>query len=80
MRAEDFLDFIRHRPFLPFRIFTTDGRTYDVYHPDQVIVLRSRVIIGVGGDGSIAEHAEHVALLHVVRLQEIEGQRTKQAG
>lgn len=46
----------------------TDGRTYDVRHPDLLIVLRSRAIVGVGGD-QVPDRDEDVALLHVVRIE-----------
>jgi hypothetical protein len=74
MRAEDLYQFTRKRPFAPFRIHTTEGRVYDVLHLDQVIVLRSRVVIGVGGENGVPDHLDHVALLHVVRIEELEPQ------
>ena len=70
MRAEDILEFLRRRPFAPIRIHVTDGRTYDVRHPDQIIVLRSRIIIAASGESTIPEHVEHLAPIHVVRVEE----------
>ena len=74
MRAEDLHEFTRTRPFKPYRIHTTEGLAYEIRHPDQVIVLRSRVVIGVGGENGVPDHLEHVALLHVVRIEELEPQ------
>lgn len=79
MRAEDIYAFTRRQPFVPFRIHSTDSRTYEVWHPDQVIPLRSRVIVGVGGDGSPPREVEHLSLIHVVRLEEIEADRRQKA-
>jgi hypothetical protein len=72
MRPEDVQQVTRRRPFEPFRIVATDGRSCDVRHPDQAIVLRSRVVIGVGEDNEVAEHLEHLALIHVVRIEDLE--------
>jgi len=72
MRPDDVLAFTRQQPFVPFRLFTTEGRSYDVRHPDQIIVMKSRIIVGVGADGSLPDHAEHIALLHIVRLEHLE--------
>jgi len=72
MSPADIIAFTRRTPFLPFRIHMTNGRTYDVRHPDQVIPLRSRIEVGVGGDGSIADRVEHLSFFHVVRLEELE--------
>lgn len=74
MRPQDLHEFTRKRPFTPFRIHTTEGLAYEIRHPDQVIVLRSRVVIGVGGGDGVPDHLEHVALLHVVRIEELEPQ------
>ena len=69
MRPQDFFDLLRRRPFVPFRIFATDGRTFDVRHPDQALVLKTRVILPLpGGSDDVAERSEHLALVHVVRL------------
>src|SRR5574340_1123663 len=72
MRPEDLLESTRKRPFVPYRVCLTDGRTYDVGHPDQVIVLRSRAVIGVGGENGLPERVEHVALIHIVRIEELQ--------
>jgi hypothetical protein len=77
MRPEDLHEFTRKRPFSPYRIYTTDGRTYEIRHPDQVLVLRSRVIIATGGNNDVPDHSEHVALLHIVRLEEFETQPSR---
>lgn len=73
MRPEDLLEFLRRRPFEPFRICATDGRTFDVKHPDQAIVLRSRIVLA-SGDNGVPDRLEHLALVHVVRIQELAGQ------
>lgn len=70
MRPEDLREFVRKRPFLPFRMYVTDGQTYDIRHPDQIIVLRSRAVVGVGSNGDFPEHLEHIALVHIVRIKE----------
>lgn len=72
MRPEDLHEFTRKRPFRPYRLHTTDGSVYEIVHPDQVIVLRSRVVIGTGGDSEVPDCTEHVALLHIVRIEELE--------
>ncbi len=73
MRPDELLSLVRARPFVPLRIHLTDGTVYDISHPDQIIVLRGRVDIGVGADpetGAV-ERVEHVALLHIVRVEPV---------
>jgi hypothetical protein len=71
MRPDDVLELVRRQPFTPFRIHVTGGDTYDIHHPDQLIVLRSRVVFPASGDSGIPERLDHVALVHVVRLEEL---------
>jgi hypothetical protein len=72
MSAQDLLDLLRARPFVPFRIYATDGRTHDVRHPDQALVLRTRVVLPVGADpANVPERSQHLALVHIVRLEEL---------
>jgi hypothetical protein len=71
MNAHDLLEILRTRPFVPFRIYATDGRTYDVRHPDQALVLLNRVILPVPSNGEVPVRSEHLALSHIVRAEEL---------
>jgi hypothetical protein len=80
MRPDHLHEFTRRRPFVAYRIHATDGQVYDKRHPDQVIVLRSRAIIGVGGENGVPEHLERIALIHIVRIEELESEESSSAG
>lgn len=73
MRPDELTELLRVRPFVPLRLRMTDGRNYDIYHPDQVLVLRGRVDIGVGPDPAtgVLERVDHCSLLHLVRVEEL---------
>jgi hypothetical protein len=80
MRAEDLRELLNARPFVPLRIHMSDGQTFDIRHPELVLVLRSRFVIGVPSDPStgILDRLEHCSLLHVVRVEQLEA--TPQTG
>lgn len=73
MRPEELTELLRKRPFVPLRIHMTDGETYDIRHPDVVLVLRQRVDIGLRPDPAtgVLERVEHCSLLHIVRVEEL---------
>lgn len=71
MRPDDLLELVRRQPFEPFRLHITGGRTYDVRHPDQIIVLQSRAVLPAAGESGIPVRLEHVALVHIVRAEEL---------
>ena len=51
----------------------SDGHTYDITHPDQVYVMRNRLIIGVESDPhGIIERSDQVAIIHIVRVEQLQ--------
>jgi len=73
MRPEELLVLLRKRPFVPLRLHMTDGHTYDIRHPEAMMVFRSYAVIGLRPDPEtgVPERAEHCALLHIVRVEEL---------
>jgi len=62
---------LRKRPFEPFRIQVFDGSTYEVRHPELVLVGLGSAVIGIAATGQtlpLYEHYETVDLRHVVKL------------
>jgi hypothetical protein len=73
MGPHDLLELLRTRPFVPLWLLTSEGRSYDIRHPDQALVLLTRVVLGAGGANGVPERSEHVALSHIVRVEELTG-------
>ena len=79
MRPEDIREFLQHKPFQPFRVTLTDGRTYEVRHPELAMVGRSGVAIGVPATGDtrpIYDRLVTVSLLHIMQVEPSEMQGT----
>jgi hypothetical protein len=75
MNPETLLDYIRRRPFQPFRLHLTDGTTYEVRHPELVIVTRREAHVGVQQNGAhlpLADRVHIVSLLHITHLEPLE--------
>ena len=79
MRPQEFKELLNTRPFVPLRIHMSDGKYYDIHHPEFVLVLRSRIDIGIAEDAEngILERVEHCSLLHVVRVEELSPVETR---
>jgi len=72
VRPEDIREFLGRRPFQPFRITLTDGRTYDVRHPEMAMVGRSTVAIGLPAPGDstpVFDRLITVSLLHIMQVE-----------
>ena len=75
MRSDDLLQKLKKQPFVPFRVFLSDGSQYDVRHPELAIVTRRTVVIGVpGSDGPEGPMDKTVdcSLMHVTRLEQLD--------
>jgi len=68
MNAETIREWLSRRPFEPFLVAYSNGETYQVRHPENVIVLKSRLIIGYPDTDSVA----HVGLIHVNSIRPLE--------
>jgi hypothetical protein len=76
MSPNDLFDVLHRRPFEPFRIEVSDGSTYEVRHPELVMVGLGSISIGIPATGQpkpIYEHVETVSLGHVVKLIPLAG-------
>jgi hypothetical protein len=66
---------LKKEPFRPFRIVTTDGKTYDITQRDRPLLLvgKRTVIIGlrVPETDAYFDRYEVVSLVHIIRLEPI---------
>jgi hypothetical protein len=75
-RVSDFTEEFRRRPFEPFRIHVSDGSTYEVRHPELVMVSPSRVLIFMplaDQPYPAFERFDSIALVHITRLEPVDG-------
>jgi hypothetical protein len=73
MTQEELQGAARRQPFEPFRVVLTTGATYDIRHPDLILVGRRSAIIGVTNEpgGTVYDRTLKVDLLHVVGIEEL---------
>jgi hypothetical protein len=64
---------MRGRPFIPVRIITTTGETYDIQHPDLVLTGRRFLMIGMptADNPTVAEQVTRVAMEHVTDVRDL---------
>jgi hypothetical protein len=80
MNAKDLLEIVRTRPFRPFKVHLSDGRVFEVRHPEQVLVSRSKMIVGVGEDQEyrVPDTFEHISLMHITGVTETDQPSARQ--
>jgi hypothetical protein len=73
VNSAQLLEWLRVRPFQPFRIVMTDGGCLDIFHPEQVIPFRGTAIVGrrTTAAGPTSRDV-NISLLHVIRLEPLD--------
>jgi hypothetical protein len=72
VNAEEIRAFLQARPFVPFRIYTSDGQQIDINHPEMGFVTRMMLYVGKpvkDPTKGIPVRADSVSTFHSVRLQ-----------
>ena len=74
MPPQDLLDALRRRPFVPFRLDVSEGATYEIRHPEMMLVGLASVIIAIPADPASPYYhrTETVAARHIVRIVPLE--------
>jgi len=64
---------LNERPFRNLRIVTSSGQSYDVTHPDLVLVGSRDIMIGTASNDNptFYDTVSRVALMHITDLQDI---------
>jgi len=78
-RKDDVDLFLRRKPFLPFRLTTTIGETFEVPHPEMMITSNNFVAVGLPEAGRLPEPDKEpsvdtiltLSLLHIVKIEPI---------
>ncbi len=74
MHPDDLLSAVRRQPFVPFRLHVSDGSSYDVRHPETILVSRRAAVLAIPDDPAHpAERLVTVAIIHVSRFEELTG-------
>ncbi len=74
MSHEDLRDYLRERPFRPFRLVLTEGTIYEVRHPELFMLGNRSVVIGLPRHPTetVYDRTTMVNLFHIVRLERLE--------
>jgi hypothetical protein len=72
MTLQTFRDLLAERPFKPFRLVMSSGKTYEVRHPEMAWLTRTDILVGVGDTDDVTP-AEYrtCSLLHVNSVEPV---------
>jgi hypothetical protein len=71
--AKQLKDFIDAKPFRPFKVLMSDGRSYEVPNHDAAFVTQNKIEIGLDlNKNGIARRSVYCAILHIASLEELQ--------
>jgi hypothetical protein len=72
MGPNDIHKWLKKQPFQPFQLPVSNGRTFEVQHPELVLVARNYVTIGTPAPDftdPVADRVVDVALVHIDAIE-----------
>ncbi len=71
MKAEELIELLEERPFLPLRFHMSNGRTHDVRHPENAIVGEGVVALAVPQHGRDLPRIRLISLAHINEVEAV---------
>lgn len=68
MNTETIREYVDRRPFEPFVLRLSNGEKYEVRHPENIIILKTRLVIGYPEIDRVVQ----VGLLHVNSIETLQ--------
>ena len=73
MQRDTLREWLKRQPFQPFRVFLSDGRTFDVRHPRTNLLAQTFIKIGIPEPNStdpwICDYTEFVPLTQITKVE-----------
>lgn len=78
MRLDELSTHLHKHPFIPIRVFVSDGSHYDVRDRDFMLLSRSEVVIGLdAGSDNFPERNAYIDPVHITWIEPISGKRRR---
>ncbi|UCF33546.1 MAG: hypothetical protein JSV78_14560 [Phycisphaerales bacterium] len=79
MRADEIRSHVRKQPFRPFRLYLTDGASYEVHHPELIYVSRREVVVALEfGEDDMPERSAYCDPMHITHIEPLDGAEHEQ--
>jgi hypothetical protein len=70
MRQDDLDEYLRRRPFQPFRLHLSTGAFFDIHQPQLAYASRSTLALGLPLEGN-QQRFVSIALVHIVWIESL---------
>ena len=79
MTVQTFRELLGARPFKPFRLVMSSGKTYEVRHPEMALLTRTDMLVGIDVEDGVPAEFKICSLLHVSAVEPLEREQAAAA-
>jgi hypothetical protein len=70
MTVDTFRKLLTKRPFQPFRLVMSSGKTYEVRHPEMAWLTKTDILVSIDiADDGVPAEFDYCSLLHVTAIE-----------
>lgn len=69
MTVQSFRELLASRPFQPFRLIMSSGKSYEVRHPEMAFLSRAAIYVGIDVEDDVPADFRICSLLHVTAVE-----------
>lgn len=77
MDADELYQKVREHPFEAFRIHVSDGTSYEVKHPEQIMIGRRSCHVGISDREGPFQKIAVVANIHITRIEPLDRKKRR---
>lgn len=75
MNLDNLRERLRRQPFKPFRVHLSDGKSYDVLHPEMMLLTKSWVSIAIydakPDRDAVPDRDVHISPMHITSTEDL---------
>jgi hypothetical protein len=73
---------LRKQPWVPLRIVTSSGESYEVTHPELVLIGQRDLHVGTASpkDPTTYDQVARIALMHITAMEDLPAAKSKKNG
>jgi hypothetical protein len=75
MNLDNLRERLRRQPFKPFRVHLSDGKSYDVLHPEMMLLTKSWVSIAIYDSTpdreAVPDRDVHISPMHITSTEDL---------
>ena len=78
MVAKEIIELQRTRPFPGLRFYVSDAKSYEIRHPEMMMVTRTMLYLAVSpGKDGVPERSAYCDPVHITRIEPMNGRRRR---